>query len=159
MNYQRRTATIIMRETLKWACIIIGILAVVAAGVGYLVAGLNGLWSGLAGVLLAGLFFGLTALMMLIAARLPGDQLMSTAYFAVVMGGWFVKVIVFIIGMLVLRVQPWIVPWVFFFSAIAGALASLIVDIVVFARVRVPYVGEVPLPGASDDSTEPPADS
>jgi hypothetical protein len=159
MNYQRRTATIIMRETLKWACIIIGLLAVVAAGVGYLVAGLNGLWSGLAGVLLAGLFFGLTALMMLIAARLPGDQLMSTAYFAVVMGGWFVKVIVFIIGMLVLRAQPWIVPWVFFFSAIAGALASLIVDIVVFARVRVPYVGEVPLPGDQDDSGQPPSDS
>jgi hypothetical protein len=159
MNYQRRTATIILNATLRWAGIIIGILAVVAAGVGYLVAGRNGLWSGLAGVLLAGLFFGLTALMMLIGARLPGDQLMSTGYFIVVMGGWFVKVVVFLIGMLVLRAQPWIVPWVFFFSAIAGALASLIVDIVVFARVRVPYVGEVPLPGSSDDSSKPPMNS
>lgn len=159
MNYQHRTSTIIMQETLRWASIIIGVLAVVGCVVGYLVAGMNGLWSALAGVLMAGLFFGLTVVTMLIGARLPGDQLMSTGYFAVVMGGWFVKVVLFIIGMLVLRAQPWIVGWVFFFAAVAGALASLIVDLVVFARVRVPYVGEVPLPGDSDDPQKPSADS
>jgi len=151
MDHQRLTATLILRSTLLWAGLIIGALAIVAALVGLLVAGLDGLWSALAGVLMAGLFFALTALTMLIGARLPGDQLMSTAYFAVVMGGWFVKVVIFVIGMLLLRAQPWIVGWVFFFSAIGGALASLIVDIVVFARVRVPYVGEVPLPTRDPD--------
>ena len=159
MNYQKKTASIMLNLTLKWAGIIIGILAVVAGGIGYLVAGTNGLWSGLAGVLMAGLFFGLTALTMVIGSRLPGDELMSTGYFVVVMGGWFLKVIVFIIGMLVLRAQPWIVGWVFFFSAIAGALASLVVDMVVFAKARVPYVGEIPLPGDPRDGEDTSAGS
>jgi len=145
-------ANAIMRSTLVWSLVIEAVLAVVGAGIGYLVAGVDGVWSALLGVLMAAVFFGLTVVTMIVGARIGGGQL-TTGYFAIVMGGWFVKVILFFVVLLVLRGQPWVVPYVFLVSALAGVLASLIVDLVVFARARVPYVGEVALP------TENPEDS
>jgi hypothetical protein len=145
------SATVILRSSLLWAGAILAGLAVVGALVGFLVAGTSGLWSALIGVVMAGAFFALTAATMLIGTRMAGDNLFSTGYFALVLGGWFVKVIIFIVVMLLLRGQPWISPLVFFFSALAATIASLVIDIVVFARARVPYVGEVALPTSSED--------
>ena len=48
--------------------------------------------------------------------------------------------------LLVLRGQPWIEPFMFFFSVLVSVIASLVVDLVVMARARVPYVGDVDLP-------------
>lgn len=141
----------ILRSTLRWSLIIEGVLAVIGAVIGFAVAGTNGLWSALIGVLMAAVFLGLTAVTMLIGARVGGGELLSTAYFAIVLGGWFVKVVVFFIVLLTLRGQPWIAPLVFFFAAIAGVVVSLVVDIVVFARARVPYVGDVGLPASDPD--------
>ncbi len=142
---------VIMRSTLIWSGVIIGILAVIGAVVGLLVDGVAGLWSALAGVVLAGLFLGLTALIVLIATRTPPG---SPAFFGIVLGGWFVKLVVFVGVMVVLRLQPWVSPWVFFFSVLAGVIASLVVDMVVLARARVPYVGDVALPTSSDDTEQ-----
>lgn len=143
----RAPANVILRSTLNWSAIIVGVLAVVGALTGLLIAGTAGLWSALVGVVLAGLFLGLTALLVLIAGRMPPG---STAFFGIVLGGWFVKLVVFVVIMLVLRAQPWISPFVFFFSVVAGVIASLVVDMVVMARSRVPYVGDVPLPTSSE---------
>ena len=148
------TATVILRSSLVWAGLILAALAVVGAIIGFLVAGPSGLWSALIGVAMAGIFFALTAVTMLIGTRMAEDNLFSTGYFALVLGGWFVKVIIFIVVMLLLRGQPWISPLVFFFSALAATIASLIIDIVVFARARVPYVGDVALPTSSDEPGE-----
>jgi hypothetical protein len=153
------TANVILRSTLRWSLIIEGILAVVAAVIGFAVAGANGVWSALVGVLMAAVFLGLTAVTMLIGQRVGGGELLSTGYFAIVLGGWFVKVVVFFIVLLTLRGQPWIAPYVFFFCAVAGVLVSLVVDIVVFARARVPYVGEVALPTSNPEADAEPNSS
>ena len=68
------------------------------------------------------------------------------------LGGWVVKLVVFIVALLLLRGQPWIEPFVFFFSVLASVIASLVVDIVVMARARVPYVDHVDLPSSVDPS-------
>jgi hypothetical protein len=149
----------ILRSSLLWAAIVLAVLAVVGAGVGFLIAGTSGLVSSLIGVVMAGVFFALTAFTMLIGTRMAGDTLFSTGYFALVLGGWFVKVIIFVVVMLLLRGQPWISPLVFFFSALVATIASLVIDIVVFARARVPYVGEVPLPTSSDRPDDRPSSS
>lgn len=153
------SSTVILRSALLWSGAILAALAVVGALVGLLVAGTNGLWSALVGMLMAGAFFALTAATMLLGARLAGENLFSTGYFALVLGGWFVKVVIFIVVMLLLRGQPWIAPLVFFFSALAATIASLVVDIVVLARARVPYVGEVALPTAVDEAGDGPSGS
>jgi hypothetical protein len=66
---------------------------------------------------------------------------------------------VFVVVLLVLRGQPWIEPYVFFFSALASVVASLVVDMVVMARARVPYVGDVDLPGTGQPPRDEPAGS
>jgi hypothetical protein len=135
-----------------WSAAITGILAVIGAVIGYLVAGWTGLASALVGVVLAGLFLGMTALIILIAGRIPPGPTQIPTFFAIVLGGWVIKLVVFVVALILLRGQPWVQPFVFFFCVLASVIASLVVDMVVMARARVPYVGDVELPTSSDHS-------
>ena len=144
--------SVILRMTLVWSAVITGILALIGAVVGYLVAGPTGLASALVGVLLAGLFLGMTALIILIAGRIPAGPMQIPTFFGIVLGGWVIKLVVFIVALLLLRGQPWIEPFIFFFSVLVSVIASLVVDLVVMARARVPYVGDIDLPTSADPS-------
>jgi hypothetical protein len=152
MTSPRSSSSVILRMTLVWSAVITGILAIVGAVIGYLIAGPTGLASALVGVLLAGLFLGMTALIILIAGRLPPGPAQIPTFFGIVLGGWVVKLVVFIVALLLLRGQPWIEPFIFFFSVLVSVIASLVVDLVVMARARVPYVGDVDLPTSADPS-------
>ena len=92
----------------------------------------------------------MTAFIILIAGRLPPGPAQIPTFFGIVLGGWVVKLIVFIVALVLLRGQPWIEPYVFFFCVLASVIASLVVDLVVMARARVPYVGDIELPTSSD---------
>lgn len=158
-------STPILAATLRWSLILTAALVVAGVLVGYSVAQLDGALSALVGVLTAAVFLAITALSILIANRWFGDPLFVPIFFGIVLGGWLVKFVVFIVVLLVLRGQEWIVPPVFFVGLIAGIVASLAVDVVVMLRMRLPYVSDVVMPG--DDSspetrgsiTKPPADS
>jgi hypothetical protein len=50
----------------------------------------------------------------------------------------------------VLRDQPWIVGPVFFLALVASVLASLLIDVVVLMRMRVPHASDVELPTDPD---------
>jgi hypothetical protein len=152
----RPSHTVVLRTTLAWSAAITGALAVVGAVIGYLVAGMDGLWSALVGVLLAALFLGMTAVIILIAGRMEGPEKMPL-FFGIVLGGWALKLVIFIVALLLLRGQPWIQGQVFFFAVLASVIASLVIDMVVMARARVPYVGDVPLPTSSDDPADRPS--
>ncbi|PCE14841.1 hypothetical protein AUC47_01445 [Microbacterium sp. SZ1] len=142
----------ILRRTLVWSAVAMVALAVVAGLVGLLVGGGEGLVSGLLGVVLAMLFLGITALSILIANRWFGDPLYVQFFFAIVLGGWLLKLGLFVVIMIVLSGQPWIQPMVFFLSIVAGVIVSLGIDVVVLTRMRLPNVSDASLP------TEAPAD-
>ncbi len=144
------SSTPILRTVLVWSGSVTAILAVVGAIVGFLVAGTDGMWSALAGVLVAAVFLGITGASILIANRWFGDPLYVPIFFGIVMGGWILKFVVFIVILLVLRGQPWIEPRVFFIAAVVSVLASLAVDVVVMVRMRVPHVSDVELPTDPD---------
>ena len=144
------SSTPILRTVLVWSGSVTAILAVIGAIVGFLVAGTTGLWSALAGVLVAAVFLGITGASILIANRWFGDPLYVPIFFGIVMGGWILKFVVFIVILLVLRDQPWIEPRVFFVAAVVSVLASLAVDVVVMVRMRVPHVSDVELPTDPD---------
>ncbi|WP_458041189.1 MULTISPECIES: hypothetical protein [Bacteria] len=166
-------STPILTMTLRWGGLLTAALAVLGAVIGFFVAGADGSWSALAGVLTAAVFLGITAVSILIANRWYGDPLFVPIFFGIVLGGWLLKFVIFIVVLLVLRGQEWIVPPVFFVGLIAGVVASLAVDVVVMLRMRLPYVSDVTLPGdgpgngpsfagsdgASIPLTKPPADS
>lgn len=140
------TSTPILRTTLVWSAVVCGALAVVGAVVGFLVAGTPGLVSALIGVLMAALFLAITSISILVANRWYGDPLYVPVFFGIVMGGWIVKFVVFIVVLLVLRGQPWIQPVVFFVAVVVGVVAALVVDAVTLVRMRIPHVSDVKLP-------------
>lgn len=140
------SSTPILRRTLIWSAISAGVLAVVAGGLGFAVAGVNGLWSGLLGVLLAVVFLGITGGSILFANRWFGDPIYVQLFFAIVLGGWLLKLGIFVVVMIVLSGQPWIVPMVFFLSIVAGVAMSLVVDVIVLTQMRLPNVSDISLP-------------
>lgn len=151
MSPSAASANVIMRTTLVWSAVIAGMLAVLGSVVGFVVAGPSGLLSALVGVVIAAAFLGITAASVLIANRWFGDPRQVPMFFGIVICSWLLKLIVFIVLLAAVRSQTWIEPYVFFFALLASVIASLLVDIVVVARSRVPYVGDVALPTSSDE--------
>ncbi|OAN43498.1 hypothetical protein [Microbacterium sp. H83] len=155
MNSNPVSSNPILRKTLIWSALSMVILAVVAGVVGLLVGGGEGLVSGLLGVVLAMLFLGITGLSILIANRWFGDPLYVQFFFAIVLGGWLLKLGLFVVIMIVLSGQPWIHPMVFFLSIVAGVIVSLAIDVLVLTRMRLPNVSDVSLPVSAPEDRAP----
>ena len=137
----------VLRDVLKYGAILALVIAVVGAVLGGVFAGWIGVTSAIIGTLMALVFLSITALSILIANRFIGSPVFAGIFFAVVLGGWLVKFVLFIVLAVVLKDQPWINPVVLFLSLIAGVIGSLVVDMVVVFRSRLPYASDVTLPG------------
>ena len=140
------SSTPILRTVLVWSGTVTAVLLVAGGLIGYLVAGTDGLWSALAGVLIAAVFLAITAASILIANRWFGDALYVPIFFGIVLGGWILKFALFLFLLFVLRDQPWVEPVIFFLCLVASVIASLLVDVLVLLRMRVPHVSDVQLP-------------
>lgn len=149
------SSTPILRTTLITAGAGAVLLAVLAGVLGGLYRGAPGLISGLIGVLIAVLFLAITAISILIANRWFGDPLYVQLFFAIVLGGWFFKLVLFVVLMIVLRGAPWLEPVVFFWSLLAGVLMSLVIDVVVLTRMRLPHVSDSTLPTVAPEDVAP----
>ena len=139
----------ILTTALRWGALFAAVLAVLAGGVGLLVAGAAGLWGGLLGAMLAFVFLALTALSMLLGRRVTEGDPNSPVFYGIVLGTSFLKLLAFFAFMYWLRGQPWLDPWVFFVTVVVAVLGSLVIDGAAFVRTRTPI--EVALP---DDDHE-----
>ncbi|BDV30155.1 VIT1/CCC1 transporter family protein [Microbacterium terricola] len=152
------TSTPILRTTLIWSGIVTAALAVVGGLIGYAVGQAPGLWSALIGVLVGAVFLAITGLSILIANRWYGDPLYVPLFFGIVLGGWILKFVVFIVVLIVLRGQEWVNDTVFFFSLVTSVLASLAIDVVTLLRMRVPQIDvELPSHNPEDGPDEAPS--
>jgi hypothetical protein len=142
------TSVPVLRRILVYGAILALAIAVIGAIVGGIVAGVTGVVSALVGTLIAVVFMGITAASILVANRYAGRESAVGAFFGIVMGGWIVKFVVFLVIIVLLKDQPWIEPLVLFLSIIAGVIGSLVVDAVVVLKSRMTYVSDVTLPGA-----------
>ncbi len=149
------SSTPILRRTLIWSAVATVGLAVVAGAVGFAVAQGEGLISGLLGILLSAVFLAITGISILIANRWYGDPLYVQLFFAIVLGGWLLKLGVFVVVMIVLSGQPWIEPLVFFLSIVAGVVMSLVIDVIVLTRMRLPHVSDASLPTEVPEDVAP----
>ena len=127
----------VLRRTLAFGFAFAAAIAVVGGVIGLLVAGPVAAWSAVIGAVMAGVFLEITALSILIAVRFD-----IVAFFGIVLGAWLLKFVAFIVAALALRDQPWINPTALFLSLIAGVIASLVVDVVVVMKTRMPYVSD-----------------
>jgi hypothetical protein len=144
------SSTPVFRNILKYGTLLAAVIAVVGGALGFLFVGVDGLVSALIGAAMAVLFLGVTAASILFANRVSGADMLNPAYFAIVMGAWFLKFLVFLILVFVLKDQAWIDGTVLFLTLVAAVLGTLVVDLVVIARSRIPYVSDVTLPGDTE---------
>jgi ABC-type Na+ efflux pump permease subunit len=145
----------VLGKSLWYGGILTLTIALVGAVVGFLVAGIHGLASALLAALITAVFLGLTAVSIMVAARVTRGRSSSTGYFAVILGVWVVKFVLFFAAMLVLRRQPWLDPSVFIVVLIIAVLGSLITDGLALQRARLPYVGDIELPGSPTSGSGP----
>ena len=144
------SVTPILTRALRYGGILTLIVAVGAGLIGLVVAGVPGLVGGLLGAALAGIFLGLTAGSMLLAGRVARGDLTSPAFFGIVLGVWFVKLILFLGLLILLRGAHWLDPTVFGLALIVAVIGSLSTDVAAYVRARVPYVSDIALPGDSE---------
>lgn len=137
----------VLKRVLKWGGVLAIGIAVVGSIVGFIFDGWIGVVSALIGTAMAVVFLGITAASILLANRFSGSDAFVGAFFGIVLGGWLLKFVLFIILALALRGQPWINPLVMFLSLIAGVIGSLVVDVLVVFKSRMPYASDVVLPG------------
>ena len=91
------------------------------------------------------------------ALSTDGDNVFSLAETAIATGiafavgylviAWLLKFVVFIVSALLLKNQPWISAPILFLTMIVGVVVSLVIDVVVVAKSRMPYASDVRLPG------------
>ncbi|MFJ4158596.1 hypothetical protein [Microbacterium testaceum] len=140
------SSTPVLRTALVWGGIVTAVLLVLGAVIGFLVGGAGGLGSALSGVAVSAIFLAVTAISILVANRWFGDPLYVPIFFGIVLGGWLLKLILFIVAIVVLRGQGWVDPVVFYVALVVSVIASLAVDVVVLLRMRIPSVSDVTLP-------------
>ncbi|MGO4104623.1 hypothetical protein AB4Y63_11760 [Leifsonia sp. YAF41] len=145
------TSVPIFRKILIYGSILSLGIAIVGAIIGGIVAGPTGVVSALVGALMAAVFMGITAGSLLIANKYAGRESAIGAFFGIVMGGWLLKFVLFLVLVVVLKGQSWVEPGVLFLSIIAGVVGSLVVDVVVLMKSRMPYTSDVVLPPAPHD--------
>jgi hypothetical protein len=126
------STTEVFSAVLKQGLLLVLAIAVIGGGVGLLVAGVNGLLSGLIGAALALMFSTMTALSVKF-----GGKLSLGGFFGVVLGGWILKMVLFIAIVAALRGANFIDGPVFFFTLVASILGTLVIDSLIVMKSRI----------------------
>ena len=127
----------VLAKVLKLGSLLIGSIAIIGSAIGFLAAGLPGLLGAVAGSGIALLFVTLTALSVLF-----GSKLSLGGFYAVVLGGWLLKMILFMFGVALLSRIEGLNGVALFVTLVASILGSLAVDGYVVTTSRIPVVSQ-----------------
>jgi hypothetical protein len=122
----------VFSAVLKQGLVLVAAIAILGGGLGLIFAGVAGLVSGLIGATLALLFSSLTALSVFF-----GGKLSLGGFFGVVLGGWIVKLIGFIVLIALLKGAAFIAGPVLFFTLVASILGTLVIDSRIVLKSRI----------------------
>lgn len=125
----------VFAKVFKLGSALIGAIAILGSGIGFLAAGLPGLLGALAGAGIALIFVSLTALSVLV-----GSKLSLGAFYGIVLGGWLLKMVLFMIAISVLRSIEGLNGVAIFATLVASILGSLAVDAYVVTKSKIPAV-------------------
>lgn len=141
------TSQPILLRALGWGAVATVALMVAFGVIGWLSSGAEGALGGALGAAIAFVLLGLT----IGSIAFANHQFIESPnyvviFFAVVMGAWLLKLVAFIVVVLLLRDAQWVDTRMLFFALIAGVLVSLVIDVLVVTKSRLPYVSD---PGAA----------
>lgn len=148
-------AVTILKRVLFYGGLLAAAIAILGGVLGYLVVGPRGLVSALIGTGMAFVFLAVTAVSILLANRASKSEVLRPSFFGIVLGGWLLKFVVFLVLVFLLKDQPWIDNTVLFLSIVAGVVGSLVVDLLVLAKARMPYVSDISMPRDSGRDDTP----
>lgn len=141
------TVSQIAKRALLVGLVVTSVIAIVAATAGALLSELPGMLGALVGAALGYALLGLTPLSIMWGFRLGKGDVLSPGFFAAVLGTWLLKFVVFLAAVFWLGDQEWLDRTVLFLTIVAAVLATLVTDLVVVVKSRMPYVSDVTLPG------------
>ena len=141
------TVSQIAKRALLVGLVVTSVIAIVAATAGALFSELPGMLGALVGAALGYALLGLTPLSIMWGFRLGKGDVLSPGFFAAVLGTWLLKFVVFLAAVFWLGDQEWLDRTVLFLTIVAAVLATLVTDLVVVVKSRMPYVSDVTLPG------------
>ena len=121
----------------KYSLLLVGVIAVLGGAMGFLLTGINGLISALIGAAIAFLFSIMT-----VASVFIGSKLDIAGFYAVVLGGWLMKIVVFGIALITLRGAAFIDGPVLFGTVVFTVVGTLAVDSLAVLKARIPAVDE-----------------
>jgi hypothetical protein len=125
----------LFKKVLGQTALLTGLIASLGSLAGFFVEGMNGVVSALIGSGLAFVFGALTVVSMII-----GRKLSLAGFFGVVMGGWLVKLIGFVLLARSLQGAEFINGPVLFLTLVAAILGSLVIDSIAVLSARIPVV-------------------
>jgi hypothetical protein len=129
------SSTQVFAKALKLSALLVVSVAVICSIIGYLVVGIDGLWTALIGAAIALVFTSLTVLSVLFGARLP-----LGGFYGLVLGGWLLKIVLFALLMAALQRMDFIHGPTLFFAIVLSVLGSLSIDSWVVLRSRIPTI-------------------
>jgi hypothetical protein len=112
-------------------------IAVIGGVAGWFIKGTDGVLSAAIGAAMALVFGGLTVLSVWLGGRYS-----LGIFFGAVMGGWLLKLVLFLGLTVALKNAEFLARPVFFFTVVAAILVSLVVDAFVASKARIPAVGQ-----------------
>ena len=112
-------------------------IAVIGGVAGWFIKGTDGVLSAAIGAAMALVFGALTVISVWLGGRYS-----LGVFFGAVMGGWLLKLVLFLGLTVALRNATFLVRPLFFFTVVAAILGSLVVDALVAAKARIPAVGQ-----------------
>lgn len=132
----------VMKRVLKFGALLVLAILVLGSLIGYFVAGISGILAALAGSLAALAFTGLTALSVLV-----GSKLSLPGFLGAVLGGWLLKMVLFLIAFTVLNKAEWLTREarpIVFFTIVVAVIGGLILDTRIVSKARL--IADVKLP-------------
>ena len=110
-------------------------IAVIGSGVSALTVGLPGVYAALIGAAISTSFSLMTIFSVWFGSKLP-----LNGFYALVLGGWLIKVVLFGVVLAILQGAQSFNGPVFFFAIVAGVLGGLGIDSWLVLKARLPTV-------------------
>jgi hypothetical protein len=132
----------VMARVLKLGSLLVLAIALLGSLIGFLVIGTSGVYAALIGSGAAFLFTALTALSVLI-----GSKLNLAGFLGAVLGGWLVKMVLFLIGFSMLNRAEWLTREsrpIVFFTVVAAVIGGLVIDTMIVSKARLTATEEKP---------------
>ena len=132
----------VMARVLKLGSLLVLAIALLGSLVGFLIIGTSGVYAALIGSGAAFLFTALTALSVLI-----GSKLNLAGFLGAVLGGWLVKMVLFLIGFSMLNKAEWLTREsrpIVFFTVVAAVIGGLVIDTMIVSKARLTATEEKP---------------